>query len=104
MVLALFNVNIWIQLIVFVVVSILALVLLRPVLSRYIKPRKVSTNYDAVIGKMAVVTEEITENKWGHVSVQGIDWSAVSEDGTPIEAGTQVTVLAVEGAKLIVKK
>lgn len=104
MILAVLDINIWIQLIVFAVVSVLALVLLRPLLTRYIKPRKVPTNYDAVLGKMAVVTEEITENKWGHVSVQGTDWSAKSEDGASIDVGTQVTVLAVEGAKLIVKK
>lgn len=104
MVLAACNVNTWVQLIVFIVASVLSLFFLRPIAARHTKSRKIPTNYDAVIGKTAVVTEEITRHKWGHVSVQGVDWSAKSQDGSDIEAGAQVTVLSVEGVKLIVSK
>jgi len=104
LILAFFDVNVWVQVIVFIVASALSLVLLRPLAARHTKDHVIPTNYDAVVGKTAVVTEEISKHKWGHVEVQGIDWSAKTQDGSTIEKGTQVTVLAVEGVKLIVKK
>ena len=104
LVLSFFDVSLWIQLIVFIVASAISLVILRPIAARHAKVHTVATNYDAVVGKIAVVTEEITPNKWGHVSVQGVDWSAKGQDEITIETGTKVKVLAVEGVKLIVKK
>ena len=104
LILAFFDVNVWVQLIVFIVASALSLVLLRPLAARHTKDHIVATNYDAVVGKTAIVTEEISEHKWGHVEVQGVDWSAKTQDGSTIEKGTQVVVLSVEGVKLIVKK
>ena len=103
MILAIIGLEWWIQLIAFVVVSVILLLVLRPIASRLIKPKKQATNYDALIGKTCEVTQDILPEKWGHVNVKGVDWSARSEDDSIVPAGAKVEILAVEGAKLVVK-
>ena len=94
----------WIQILAFAVVSLVLLLLLRPVAMKYIKPKTVTTNYDSLVGLEAKVTVDILPGKWGHVEVNGVDWSAKSKNDEAIPAGEKVKVLAVEGAKLIVRK
>ncbi|MBQ6537324.1 MAG: NfeD family protein, partial [Eubacterium sp.] len=40
----------------------------------------------------------------GQVSVRDLEWLARSEDDSVIEKGETVTILRIEGVKLIVKK
>ena len=63
------------------------------------------TNVDAIPGKIGLVTETIRPIEGeGQVKLEGQIWSAKPEDETTvIEAGTTVTVLSVEGVKLIVR-
>ena len=61
------------------------------------------TNVDRFIDGIAIVTKPIGEQTWGEVKIQGILWSAVSVDHEVIEAGEQVRVVAIEGAKLLVR-
>ena len=76
----------------------------RPLCLRFIKPKQTKTNIDAIIGKTALVTEEIDNAKeCGEVRVGGLCWSARSAEGDILPVGVQVTVLAVDGVKLIVK-
>lgn len=95
----------WLQVLVFALVSLLMLLLLRPILRRYVDPHKVPTNVDALIGKDGLVTEPINNLEGtGTVKLDGLTWSARSDDGSPIPASTVVTVAAVQGVKLIVKR
>ena len=93
-----------IQLIVFAVVSALALFITRP-LVKHIKVKKAeATNSDRLIGQEAVVIEAIDNNAAkGMVRVGMSKWTARSADDKPIEKGASVTVTAIEGVKLIVK-
>ena len=94
----------WLQVLVFAVFSMLMLLLLRPFLRKFVDPHKVPTNVDAVIGKEAVVTEAIDNLKGvGAIRLNGLTWSARSEDGSEIPVDTVVQVQAVEGVKAIVK-
>ena len=64
----------------------------------------VATNADAVIGKKAVVTDRIDNiSSQGAVKVGPSVWTARSVDGSVIEEGTVVEVVAIEGVKLICK-
>ncbi len=93
-----------IQIVVFVAVSLLALVITRPMVKRIKVKKSEPTNADRMIGKEGVVTKSIDNNDAkGLVSVGGDVWSARSHDGQPIESGTIVTVAAIEGVRLIVK-
>ena len=99
--LALFNISFELQLIFFVLVSILLLVFTRPYMVKYFKTNRVKTNAQTVIGKTAVVTEKISPNEIGKVKLRGNSWSAISND--EIEKGSKVRVLDIEGVKLIVE-
>ena len=94
----------WFQLIVFAVVSALTLALVRPAASRFIHPRRFPTNADRVVDQTASVTETIdNEAGRGQVSVLGQVWTARSELGVVIPAGTQVKVRRIEGVKVFVE-
>lgn len=99
------NAPLYIQLILFTVVTVLALVVTRPLVKKYIKPKIIPTNADRVIGKTAIVTEEINSiEARGLVKVNGESWTARALNDSVIEAGTLVEVVKISGVKLIVKK
>lgn len=92
-----------VQIVVFLGVSFLTLLLVRPLAQRFVNDRKVATNADRVIGREAVVTEDIDNIQGkGRVSISGADWTARAEDDRPIPAGSKVQVLRIEGVKVIV--
>lgn len=101
-ILALFNVHMVVQIVMFVVVAILLLVLTRPVVMKYFKTNEIKTNVDAVIGTTATVIAKITPDTIGLVKIRSIDWSAISHQ--TLEVGEKVRILDVEGVKLIVEK
>ena len=104
LVLALLKLGTMIQIVAFVVVSVVALLTIRPLAANYLRGNVVATNYDSLIGTMVKVTKEITEDSWGEITVSGMTWSAVEVNHETVEVGSHVKVLAIEGAKVIVKK
>ncbi len=100
---SLFKIHWAFQATIFVTVSVIALILTRPLVKKYINQNKIPTNSDRVIGKTGIVKETIDNtNAVGIVSVDGNLWTARSADGSVIEAGTKVTAERIEGVKLIV--
>jgi membrane protein implicated in regulation of membrane protease activity len=90
------------QLIIFVVLSALLLILTRPILKKIIKP-PIATNTELDIGKIAIIIEEVNNLKGtGRASLNGVDWSAISQNGEIIENGKTVKVEEINGSKLIV--
>lgn len=93
----------WVQVLVFSVTSFIALILTKPFV-RKLRKAPVATNADMVIGQTGVVLEQIDNIKMtGRVSAGGLEWTARSEENSPIEADSKVRVLRIEGVKLIVK-
>ena len=104
MVLSLFDTSPWLQLLLFLVIGLVLVVATRPLCRKFLTPKREKTNIDAIVGKVCIVTEEIRNiDEVGEVKLGGLCWSARSEDGRIIPVGEQVTVLAVQGVKLIVK-
>lgn len=96
--------GLWLQIAVFLGVSALALALFKPLSSKLLKPKMSATNADRVIGSPALVTETINNAQaQGQVRVKGQIWSARSAQDVVIPAGTDVTVLRIEGVKVIVE-
>lgn len=94
----------WLQLTIFVVVSAITLAATRPLVKKMKSKPSVSTNADSIIGQKALVTEDIDNlAAKGRADINGMSWSARSEDNTKIPAGTEVVVRRIEGVKLIVK-
>ena len=96
---------IWLQIAVFFVVSIAALIAARPLVVKYINQSTVATNADRVRGSTARVTEAIDNTvPVGAVYVDGKTWSARSENGEEIAEGTMVRVTRMEGVRLFVEE
>lgn len=98
---SLYTYSVFIQLIVFIVVSIVSLIVTKPLIKKLKIREFVPTNSDRVIGEVATVTKAIEKDKNGEVKVLGNIWTACSD--SKIAVGAKVKVLAIDGVKLIVK-
>lgn len=95
---------IWLQVTIFVIVTAVLLIVTRPLALKYYNNKLTKTNSEELIGKTAVVTETIDNVKeTGTVRINGLDWTARTEDGSVVEKDTTVTIQKIEGVKLIVK-
>ena len=106
MVLALFKLPLFVQIPVFLVLSVACIVLGKTLFRRYFQPKsKTKTNVDALVGARAIVTERVDNlSGCGQVRVDSQIWSARSIDPDIIfEVGEVVSVMAIEGVKLICK-
>lgn len=100
---ALCGAPIWLQVVWFLVVSVLALIATRPLVKKYINGKTTPTNADMLMGQTCVVTEPISNlSETGAVKIGGKVWTARSEDGTVFAPGEKVIAVRIEGVKLIV--
>ena len=101
--LSLLHLQVWVQVVVFFVVSGVLLACLRPMVRRHVAPKIVPTNVDAIVGTRGIVTAEIDNVcAAGQVKVNGMEWSARSTTGEIVPEGALVRVERVEGVKLFV--
>lgn len=97
--------QIWIQIIVFVLISAIALAITRPLVKKAINQKAEPTNADMVLGKTGIVTDTIDNiAETGLVKVNGSVWTARSSDGTVIEKDEKVTIQEIRGVKLLVRR
>lgn len=96
----------WVQLLVFIVVSIVALLITRPLAKRFLEKNKAHVNADRFIGEDGVVIADIDNIQGvGQVKSMGTVWSARTEDDdVKLSVGTPVTIKRIEGVKVIVEK
>lgn len=95
--------QLWLQIVVFIIVSAATLYFTRPLVKRYVNSKVEPTNADMVIGKECRVTETVDNIAGtGAVYVDGKTWTARSENDEVIQAGTLVTAKSIDGVKLIV--
>lgn len=103
MIVSFFGVSAQIQIIVFVFSSAVLLALTKPLIKKKIIVRTSKTNSDSNIGKTGIVTAKIDNyHAGGLVQLGGQSWSARSADHSVIPEGEYVTVVRIEGVKLIV--
>lgn len=97
--------QIWLQVVVFFLVSIAALFATRPLVRKFSAARATATNADRVLGAVGRVTETIDNTiPTGEVYVDGKRWSARSETGAVIKPETLVRITRMEGVRLFVEK
>ena len=103
LVVALLGGKFWLQIVLFLAVSAVFLALLRPIARKHFTPRITRTNVDAMEGKVCVVVSDIDNlASSGQVKIGDVEWTARSESGEKIPAGTQVKIQQVEGVKVYV--
>jgi membrane protein implicated in regulation of membrane protease activity/transcriptional regulator with XRE-family HTH domain len=95
---------VWLQGVVFLTVSAVALVVTRPLVAKMMKKDQTATNADRVLGTEARVTEKIDNAaSTGAVYADGKTWTARSRSGEVFDAGRTVRVVHMEGVKLFVE-
>ena len=92
-----------VQTVLFLVISTACLACLRPLVRKFIQPKIVPTNTDALLNSQGYVTEEIDNlAAHGQVKLGAMEWTARSTSGEVIPTGTLVTVDKIEGVKAFV--
>lgn len=94
---------VWLQVVLFLAVSIGLLIAMFPLVKKFMKPKIINTNVDSVIGSQGYVTEDIDNmDAVGQVKLGGMYWTARSASGHNIPKGTLVKVEKIEGVKAFV--
>lgn len=93
------------QAVLFVSVSLVSLLVTRPIAVKYLMKDQTPTNVDEMIGKMAVITKGMSDaDDMGEAVLNGDTWMTCPVDGRLLETGDHVKVVKIEGVKLIVEK
>ena len=97
---------VFVQIILFFLVSLLMLFFTRPIAVKYFNRDRVKTNVESMVGRQAVVTGEIDNIQGiGQVTLSGQEWSARTvEAGITLTEGSVVIVRAISGVKLMVEE
>ena len=100
---ALLGAGVWLQTGLFLVVSGALLLMLRPIVRRYLVPKITPTNVDSLVGATGLVTESIDNvTASGQVKLGAMEWTARSTTGENIPQGTLIRVDRIEGVKVYV--
>lgn len=97
-------ISIFVQLILFVLISVSALIFTRPFLKKVLYVKRTPTNSDSLIGKTALVVEEVRAFEKGAVKVDGKVWSAKLDatDESVLQKDSYCVIKAIEGVTLVV--
>jgi membrane protein implicated in regulation of membrane protease activity len=104
LILAVAGADVWLQAAAFLSVTIILIILVRPITKRYLKTNVINTNTDRLVGKVATCTKYIPAGERGEVKIDGKYWMAVTTSEEDIEVDEKVEVLAIEGVKLVVDR
>lgn len=103
MIVAIFVDIIWLQVLIFAVLTVMFIICIRPYIKRYFKRNEIKTNFDVLIGKVGIVNDPIEPQGKGSVKIEGKEWTAISSDDILIDHDERVVIIAIEGVKLLVK-
>lgn len=100
------NAPLWLQIVLFIAVSLVLLYFTRPVAVKYFNKDRVRTNAESLVGKQAIVISEIDNLQGiGQVTVGGQEWSArTTIEGITLPVGSVVIIRAISGVKLMVEE
>lgn len=100
------GIPLWIQIVLFVLVSLVLLYFTRPIAVKYFNKDRVKTNAESLVGKQAIVISEIDNLQGiGQVTVEGKEWTARTiTDGVTLPTGSVVVIRAISGVKLMVEE
>ena len=97
--------ELWLQILLFLVMSGSLLALLRPVSKKYFTPKLIKTNVDALVGTTGMVLEAVdNDRETGRVKLSGMEWAARSTNSEKLPVNTRIRVDKVEGVKVFVSE
>jgi len=104
-VVSLMGTPLWLQVLVFSAISAVSVFCVRPLLVKCMHPvqKERLSNASALVGRQGVVIEPISAERPGYVRVDGDEWRAVTADGTMIERGVNVRIIAMNSIVVTVE-
>ena len=102
---SLMDTPLWLQVLVFSAISAVSVFCVRPLLVKCLHPvqKERLSNASALVGRQGVVIEPISAERPGYVRVDGDEWRAVTADGTMIERGVNVRIIAMNSIVVTVE-
>lgn len=96
----------WLQITLFVLVSLVLLYFTRPIAVKYFNKDRIKTNVESLVGKQAIVISEIDNLQGvGQVTVEGKEWTARTiNERVTLPVGSVVIIRAISGVKLMVEE
>lgn len=103
---AVINLPLPVQIVVFIVVSVLMLVFTRPMMTKYLNAKTTKTNAESLVGGKARVSIPVNNLKSeGQVIVNGMEWTARStKDEVTFQKDEMVKIVGISGVKLIIER
>ena len=92
------------QLFIFVVLALVLLIFTRPVVKQKLNQKKIATNYERIIGQIALVTKKITALDKGSVKINGMEWTAAVKEDITLEEGSKCIIEEIAGVTAYVKQ
>ena len=92
------------QLFIFVAVAMVLLIFTRPVVKKKLSQKQIATNYERIIGQIAVVTKKITALDKGAIKINGMEWTAAVKEDIVLEKGSKCIIEEIAGVTAYVKE
>ena len=92
------------QLFIFVALALVLLIFTRPIVKQKLNQKKIATNYERIIGQIAVVTKKITALDKGSVKINGMEWTAAVREDIVLEEGSKCIIEEIAGVTAYVKQ
>lgn len=92
------------QVFIFVVMSLILLIFTRPILKKKLTKKTIATNYERIIGQVAVVTRKITALDKGAIKINGMEWTAAVKEDVVLEEGSKCIIEEIAGVTAYVKQ
>ena len=92
------------QVFIFVVLALVLLIFTRPVVKKKLSQKQIATNYERVIGQIAVVTKKITALDKGAIKINGMEWTAAVKEDLVLEKGSKCIIEEIAGVTAYVKQ
>ena len=93
-----------VQLFIFVVLALILLFFTRPVVKQKLNQKKIATNYERIIGQIALVTKKITALEKGSIKINGMEWTAAVKGDITLEEGSKCVIEEIAGVTAYVKE
>ena len=91
------------QVFIFVALALVLLIFTRPVVKKKLSQKQIATNYERVIGQIAVVTKKITALDKGAIKINGMEWTAAVKEDLVLEKGSKCIIEEIAGVTAYVK-
>lgn len=98
-----FDTPIYIQLLVFAIVSLVLILITRPLVKKFNIKNTIPTNTDKLIGMVGKVVKEISLNEKGTIYVNYLEWTAITKTNRTLKVGEEVVIKEIIGNKLLVE-